>query len=128
MYILNILRIPGKNEFVVLNEHTNRYHFLAVDLDRANISNSIKFDSPTFCDSCVFGNQTTYNIEKALSHYSEFTSMFHTTTKILGEFNIKDEAFRTLKLRLGTVSRCINLCMEKYLPSTVIVPDETWVV
>lgn len=125
VYLLNILRVPGKNEFISYGGELNRKYFLAIDLDRTNLTLKIR-DTPTFCEGCLIGNQTWVNLKHIYYHYEDFVKELKYTWWVLGKFTLQQNAIDGLYIRLHYIIKCFESCMVDTSPNSVIIPDSIW--
>uniref|UniRef100_A0A7S4HII3 Uncharacterized protein n=1 Tax=Vannella robusta TaxID=1487602 RepID=A0A7S4HII3_9EUKA len=123
VYLLNILRVPGKNEFV--SYQGNQKYYLGIDLDRTNLLSDIK-EIPTFCEGCLIGNQTLANLKKIYHNYDDFSIEIMHTWDVLGGFTLQQKHLDGLYKRLRYIVNCFDTCMAQTSPSSVIIPDEVW--
>jgi len=130
LYLLNINRKPGKNEFVYdlppKSPNEEKRVFMAIDLDRANLTRPAT-DEPTFCTGCKFGNQTVQIINNVLEDELWFREELKSLLHTLGGFFLTDAQVAGLLSRLRSVQGCINSCIKTYGRSEVIIPDAIWV-
>lgn len=125
VYLLNILRVPGKNEFISYGGDSNRKYYLAIDLDRTNLSTKIR-DIPTFCEGCLIGNQTWNNLKHIYYNYDEFVKELKYTWWVLGDFTLPQSAFDGLYVRLNYIIRCFESCISQNTLQYVIIDDSVW--
>jgi len=129
LYLLNILRIPGKNEFVFTlparEGDPARQIFVGVDLDRANLTIKAPAVVPTLCLGCVMGNHTFEILKKAAFSSTALMNELRYFWRELGGFNLPPA--KELSGRIERAYDCMNDCINLYKAENVIIPDEIWV-
>ena len=122
LYILNIIRKPGKNEFI--SYHNHRKIFMGVDLDRAEFTSGLIHEQPTFCTGCTIGEETLNILKLAGDNYLEFSKELQETVKTFGGFYLSTKQLTVLKDRINFVQNCFISCIND--SKDIIIPPSEW--
>jgi len=127
LYLVNILRVPGKNEFST-RDGEGRTRFLGVDLDRTKLRSDIP-DRPTFCTACWVGQETLDRLQAAVDNYSALTRELQRAWEIAGGISQPSLVLDQLHQRLQYTVNCFESCQREYgVVHSVIIPPAQWTI
>ena len=125
LYLVNILRVPGKNEFSTRDDQ-GRTRFLGVDLDRTKLLQDIP-DRPTFCTGCWIGQETFDRLKAATSNFAALTKELQRAWEVAGDISQPQVVFDQLRRRLEYTVGCFESCQREYgIAHSVFIPPDAW--